>query len=203
MLLAKEIKSEIEAGNILVEPFIEENLAVNSIDVRLQDKLVTYMPIEIVLIKTGKYKGKYKVTYKQEDLDNVIIDPKEDNETFEYDIPEEGLLLDKHLLYLGSTIEKAGSEKYVPMYEGRSSMARLGIQSHISAGFGDINFKSNWTLEIIVVHNTFLYPNMRIGQVYFQRVDEDALEDAIKYKGKYGEQTSPQKSKSHLDFKTK
>lgn len=199
MLLAHEIKEEIKKGNILVEPFLEENLAINSIDVRLSTKLVTYVPLEIKKNKNGDY----ETFVKQEDLEEIVIDAKKDNKIYSYDIPEEGLIIRPNILYLGSTIEKAGSDKYVPMYDGRSSMARLGIQSHISAGFGDINFKSNWTLEIIVVHRTKIYANMRIGQVFFHEVNEEALknEQALKkYEGKYTNQPNPQASKSYLDF---
>jgi deoxycytidine triphosphate deaminase len=62
---------------------------------------------------------------------------------------------------------------FAPMYEGRSTIARIGVQSHISAAFGDYGFNGSFTLEI--VNNSpwpiRLFTGMRIGQVYFVEVD--------------------------------
>jgi dCTP deaminase len=72
--------------------------------------------------------------------------------------------------------------RFAPMYEGRSSCGRLGIASHITAGFGDYGFGGAFTLEIFN-HFPFpvrLYPNMRIGQVAFDDVYKPKL-----YKGAY------------------
>jgi dCTP deaminase len=79
-------------------------------------------------------------------------------------------------------------------------MARLGIESHISAGFGDIGFVGNWTLEITVVHPIKIYPGMRIGQVYFHEVSQKHNLPQYRYKGKYKHQiTGPQESLAYLD----
>lgn len=62
------------------------------------------------------------------------------------------------------------------IYDGRSTIARLGIMSHISAGFGDYGFKGAFTLEV-VNNSPFpikLYSGMRIGQVYFTELDKNA-----------------------------
>lgn len=64
--------------------------------------------------------------------------------------------------------------KWAPMYDGRSTIARLGLQSHMTAGFGDHGFNGCFTLEIYNASPFFipLRPGMRIGQVYFQQVLE-------------------------------
>ena len=111
----------------------------------------------------------------------------------------DGLILQPGILYIGNTIESAGSDKYIPMYEGRSSMARLGIQSHISAGFGDVGFKSQWTLEIRVVHPVKVYSGMRIGQIFFHRINLDYNLETNLYRGKYLNQSGPQPSLSFKD----
>ena len=124
---------------------------------------------ELALIKSAKYE------------DNEILYTDELNLCYEYTIPEAGLVLTPDVLYLMQTNEECGSEVYQPCYDGRSSMARLGIQSHISAGFGDVGFISKWTLEVTVIHPVKIYPDIRIGQVYFNTVEGD-----IKlYNGKY------------------
>jgi deoxycytidine triphosphate deaminase len=64
--------------------------------------------------------------------------------------------------------------KFAPMYEGRSTLARLGITTHLSAGFGDYGFGGAFTLEIFnhFPRPVMLYPGMRIGQVAFEEVYE-------------------------------
>jgi dCTP deaminase len=201
ILLGHRIEKEIKSGGIFAEPFVKENLSINSVDVTLSNKLVTYVKLEIYKDMSGNYCLELDHSSKGY-LKDRCLDMKRENETFELTIPEEGLVLTPGILYLGSTNEKIGSDKFVPMYEGRSSMARLGIYSHISAGFGDLGFKSNWTLEINVVHPIKIYPNIRIGQVFFHEVDlPEDMSILQKYKGKYDKQVGPQSSKAYLDFK--
>jgi len=203
VLLGSTIIEEVKAGKIIIDPFIEENVGPNSVDVTLSNKLLTYVPCKVIKDENGNNIVERILSPWGENF----IDMAEDNEVYGLEIPEDGLVLQPGILYLGSTNEKAGSDYFVPMYEGRSSMARLGIQSHLSAGFGDIFFKSNWTLEITVVHPTKIYPNSRFGQVYFHEVNDLAREMLVKdsrfYNGKYTNQPGPQKSKSYLDFKDK
>ena len=71
---------------------------------------------------------------------------RRENTSFSITIPEDGLLLEPQKLYLGRTIEYTATEGYVPMLEGRSSIGRLGLFVHVTAGFGDIGFKGFWTL---------------------------------------------------------
>lgn len=205
VLLGTEIIEAVNNGKIIITPFNEKHVGPNSIDVTLFNQLLTYVPCNVV--KKSHHDGKKNWVEPLDDIVNYKnrpVDMAKENKTYPLTIPEEGLVLIPGILYLGATNEIAGSDHYIPMYEGRSSMARLGIQSHISAGFGDIFFKSNWTLEITVVHPTVIYPNRRIGQVYFHKVDESARDKLISdnrfYQGKYTDQTLPQASKSYMDF---
>jgi len=199
ILVGTEIIDEYNNGKIIINPFNEKHIGPNSIDVTLSNILVTYTSVKI-----GYQKNLGYVVIPDVDPSSTILDMASENKFYTIEIPEEGLVIQPNILYLGATNEACGSDFYVPMYEGRSSMARLGIQSHLSAGFGDIFFKSNWTLEITVVHPTKIYPNRRIGQVYFHNVNEDirkGLIDAGKeYQGKYTSQPKPQISKSFMDF---
>ena len=199
ILLGTEIIEEYHKGKVIIEPFNEKHIGPNSIDVTLSNTLVTYTPIRVELNVNLGY-----VVRPYVKPNSTILDMAKKNEFYTIEIPEQGLILQPNILYLGATNEACGSDYYVPMYEGRSSMARLGIQSHISAGFGDLFFKSNWTLEITVVHPTKIYPNRRIGQVYFHNVHEDArnklVEASKEYQGKYTSQPKPQISKSYMDF---
>lgn len=202
ILLRSEIIQGYEADKISLKPFNKNFLGPNSIDVTLSPVLKTYTPMKIVRDSFGYYQTvPFGDNFYRQPLDVAT-----DNETFELEIPDEGLVLSPGVLYLGSTNEVAGSKHYIPMYEGRSSMARLGIQSHVSAGFGDIGFEKKWTLEITVVHPVRIYAGTRIGQVYFHQVNDEALEQLKKedsnflYNGKYCDQDEPTASQSYKDF---
>ncbi len=95
------------------------------------------------------------------------LDMREDNETIEFEIPEEGFVLQPGVLYIARTVERTWTDKYIPMINGRSSGGRLGISIHICAGFGDIGFDGTWTLEITCVEPVRIYPNSEIAQVCF------------------------------------
>lgn len=97
------------------------------------------------------------------------IDMMRKNETIEFEIPEEGYVLQPGVLYIGRTVETTFTNKFIPMINGRSSGGRLGISIHICAGFGDIGFNGTWTLEITCVEPVRIYPNVPIAQVcYFK-----------------------------------
>jgi dCTP deaminase len=182
ILLREEIRQEYEAGRIVILPYEEHKLGPNSYDVSLSDELTVYVLGSKFSPRTTK------------------LDSRGNNKTRSFKIPECGFELQPGVLYLGAKIEKIGSDHYIPMYEGRSSMARLGIQSHISAGFGDVGFKTQWTLEILVVHPVIIYPGQSIGQIYFNRINESFNHPKYRYNGKYVNQTGPTPSRSYLDL---
>lgn len=156
MLTGHEIRNMVSAGYIVIQPFNEAFLGPNSYDVHLADELVIY--------------------------NEVILDPKKRNRCYTIRIPERGYVLQPGMLYLGRTVEYTENMHHIPMYEGRSSLGRLGVYSHVTAGFGDIGFKGNWTLEFNVVQPVRIYPGMRIGQLYWHKPDGEVL---AMYNGKY------------------
>jgi dCTP deaminase len=189
VLTGKEILKQMDVGTIHIAPFIPANLGPNSYDVSLNRKLLVY------------------------DLaPGVVLDMKLDNPTRSITIPDSGLVLEPGMLYLGCSNETATSNRFVPMFEGRSSIGRLGINTHITAGFGDVGWGylpdengnpvcqfPTWTLEIEVVHPIRVYPDVRIGQVYFMRPEGEITF----YKGKYTKQREPQSSRLYQDFNPK
>lgn len=182
ILLHEQILKYYKNKKIHIHPFVEKHIGPNSYDVRLGPVLKVYDLSENNCLDV---------------LD--VLDVRKENKTLSFEIPEDGLILRPGVLYLGYTMEEIGSDYFLPMYEGRSSMARLGIESHISAGFGDVGFKSQWTLEIQVVHPIKVYAGMRIGQVYFHEISSFYNKPKWRYQGKYASQSGPQASKSYLD----
>jgi dCTP deaminase len=178
ILLKDEILKYYKQGDIVLQPFFETHIGPNSYDVRLDKDILVYDFSQMQYLDCKKENAVKSITIH----------------------PINGLILQPGILYIGNTVERAGSDKFIPMYEGRSSMARLGIQSHISAGFGDIGFKSQWTLEISVVHPVKVYAGMRIGQIYFHKVNPSENVHTNLYQGKYLNQTGPQPSLSFKDL---
>lgn len=170
MLTGPEIIKEFYDGNIVIEPFNLLQVNPNSYNLKLGNKLLVYTEDE--------------------------LDMKKNNPTEEIIIPEEGYVLQPGVLYLGKTEEWTFTDKYVPCLDGRSSIARLGIVVHICAGFGDIGFKGNWTLEITVSKPIRVYPGVEICQIYYQ----EAVGDKIYYEGKYHHATDVMSSGLYKEF---
>ena len=147
ILSGKEIQKQVEMGTIKIDPFSQDLINPNSYNLRLHSDLLVY--------------------------DNKVLDMKEKNTASPLKIPDDGLLLEPNTLYLGRTIERTATDKYVPMLEGRSSVGRLGLFIHITAGFGDIGFDGFWTLEIFCVQPIKIYSGLEICQIFYHTIDGD------------------------------
>src|SRR5436309_12998061 len=149
ILSDKRILEEVEKENILIEPFRPECLGSNSYDVHL---------------------AKHIATYKDR-----ILDARKHNQIDMMTISDEGMILYPDMLYLGVTKEYTETLAHVPFLEGKSSVGRLGIDIHATAGKGDIGFKNHWTLEISVKQNVRVYAGMPIGQLIYFSVNGNVL----------------------------
>lgn len=145
ILTDKKILEGIEQGEIVIEPFRRDCLGTNSYDVHL---------------------GKYLAVYQERELD-----AKKHNRTEVFEILEEGFVLRPGTLYLGVTEEYTETHNAVPFLEGKSSVGRLGIDIHATAGKGDVGFSNTWTLEISCVQPVRVYAGMPIGQLIYFTVD--------------------------------
>jgi dCTP deaminase len=85
-------------------------------------------------------------------------------------IPPDGLVLNPSQLYLGRTVERTETHGFVPMIEGRSSIGRLGLFVHVTAGFGDVGFCGYWTLEMFAVQPVRIYPFVPICQIFYHQL---------------------------------
>ncbi|WP_444660232.1 dCTP deaminase [Flavobacterium columnare] len=170
ILSGKEIEKKLGA-DISIEPFDAKQLNPNSYNLRLHEELLVY--------------------------DNAILDMKIENKASGITIPKSGLLLEPNKLYLGRTVEYTKTHNYVPMLEGRSSIGRLGMFIHVTAGFGDVGFEGYWTLEIFVIQPLIIYPNIEICQIYYHAIDGDF---ETYTSGKYQKNDSIQPSYLFKDF---
>lgn len=171
ILTGNAIERAISYKEIEIDPFNIKHLGVNSYDLTLAPILMIYArPPESPL-----------------DL-NTISNEK----MVSFEIPENGLVLKPGELYLGSSVERTFTSAHVPLIETRSSMARAGFSSHVSAGFGDIGFNGKWTLEITVIRPLRVYPNIRVAQIYFLKPEGRILKQ---YTGRYQNQNEVTQSK--------
>ena len=171
ILSGKEIQKRL-GTDIIIEPFNEKQINPNSYNLRLHNELLVYE-------------------------DRTIVDRKKEKKTKRIMIPEDGLVLEPGELYLGRTCEHTETlNGLVPMLEGRSSIARLGMFVHVTSGFGDVSFANYWTLEICVVRPIKIYPLVEVCQIYYQELKGEYEH----YTGKYQKTNSIDSSMLYKDF---
>jgi dCTP deaminase len=175
ILTDKTIYDEIASGNIVIKPLIEANIGTNSVDLTLSNTLLMYT--------------------------DHVLDVRKKPQTAEITIPDEGMILQPGILYLASTVEYTETLRHVPIIQGKSSLGRLGLFVHITAGFGDVNFKGHWTLELACIQPVKIYPGMKIAQICYHDISEMPYTDyASKADAKYKNQGSdPVASKNYLN----
>jgi dCTP deaminase len=170
ILSGLEIKTRL-GSDIIIDPYNPDQLNPNSYNLRLHEDLLVY--------------------------DEPVLDMKTPNNASPLRIPEDGLLLESNRLYLGRTVEHTRTENLVPMLEGRSSIGRLGLFVHITAGFGDVGFNGFWTLEIFCVQPIRVYAGVEICQIFYHTLEGEYDRYSS---GKYQNNKGIQPSMLYKDF---
>ncbi len=147
ILSGKEIHKRVKNNDIIIRPFTEKQLNPNSYNLKLHSELMMY--------------------------NDTVLDMKKEHKIQGITIPESGMVLEPGKLYLGRTVEYTQTNSVVPMLEGRSSIGRLGLFIHITAGFGDVGFSGYWTLEMFCVQPIRIYPNVEICQIFYHAIEGD------------------------------
>ena len=186
MLLSdRDIRSEIQSGRVAVEPFDEAMIQPSSVDVRL-DKFFR-------VFENHKY-SVIDPSIEQAELTREVI--AEDDEAF---------ILHPGEFVLTSTYEIITlPDDIAGRLEGKSSLGRLGLLTHSTAGFIDPGFSGHITLELSNVANlpVKLYPGMKIGQLCLIKLSSPAEHpygSAI-YASRYQGQRGPTPSRSFMNF---
>jgi dCTP deaminase len=149
ILSGNTIRSSL-GKDIVIDPFREELLNPNSYNLTLHNELLVY--------------------------EEVVLDMRKPNRIRRITIPNDGLVLSPNQLYLGRTAERTETHNLVPMIEGRSSIGRLGLFVHVTAGFGDVGFCGYWTLEMFAVQPVRIYPGVPICQIFYHEIRGDFVE---------------------------
>ena len=186
MLLSdRDLRAEIEGGRVVLDPWDPTMLQPSSVDVRL-DKYFR-------LFDNHKY---------------PYIDPAEDQPDLTHLVEVESgepLILHPGEFVLGSIVETVTlPDDIAARVEGKSSLGRLGLLTHATAGFVDPGFSGHVTLELANVATLpiKLYPGMKIGQFCFFRLSSPSEHPygSEKYGSRYQGQRGPTPSRSHLNF---
>lgn len=146
ILSGLEIRKQL-GTKIKIDPYDERNLNPNSYNLTLHHELMTY--------------------------EEVVLDMRKANRVRRLSIPPEGLVLSPNQLYLARTVELTETNDLVPMIEGRSSIGRLGLFVHVTAGFGDVGFRGYWTLEMFAVQPVRVYAGVQICQIFYHQIAGD------------------------------
>lgn len=181
----RDIRNAMQEGTISVEPFLERNLQPASVDLHLDKHFLVF-----------------------DETQHFVIDPKEpmDDMMKEVTIDEDGyFVLHPGEFALGMIYETTGvSDDIVGRLEGKSSVGRLGVLIHVTAGFLDPGNKLKMTLEL---HNTSnlpvkLYYKMPIAQMAFEKISSKSENPYSKDRASnYVGDMKPKASQMHKNFK--
>jgi dCTP deaminase len=182
ILSDRDIRKQIEAGRVVIEPFEPEMIQPSSIDLHVDN---------IFRIFANSRYPYIDVRRRMDDLTDLV----------EVDA-DEPFILHPGEFVLGSTLEKVTlPDNIVGRIEGKSSLGRLGLLIHSTAGFVDAGFVGHLTLELSNVANLpiTIYPGMKIGQLCLFEMTS-AADRPYGDRGKYQDQRGPTPSRYYVDF---
>lgn len=182
ILPGNQILAMMRLGLISIEPFDERNINPVSYDLTLGDEVMVYKRWvgydETYDVRSQFGLSRAEITGKPRDgsdmfpiKDGRALDVKEEPETVKFKIdPQAGWLLKPGIGYLMHTRERICTKKYVPIIDGKSSIGRLFMLVHWTAGFGDPGFDGNYTMEVSVLHPLRVYAGMKVAQIRFHTI---------------------------------
>ena len=188
MLLSdRDLRAEIEAGRLGLDPYEPELVQPSSVDVRLDRWFRVFNNMRYTHIDPAQQQDDLTELVEAKDGDAFVLHPGE--------------------FVLGSTFEQVTlPDDLAGRLEGKSSLGRLGLLTHSTAGFIDPGFSGHVTLELSNVANLpiTLWPGMKIGQLCLFRLSSPASEPygSAVFGSRYQGQHGPTPSKSAQNFRT-
>lgn len=185
ILSGTEVQNQMQMGRIKIDPLPSSaSFGPNSVDLHLGHELRVYRRHWIDRIRAW-FRG------EPWSIDPDLIRAGLDQATELVPVRKDGRwLLRPGRLYLGSTMEWTSTDGFVPYLDGRSSLARLGVQAHLAAGRGDDGFRGRWTVEMVATEPVLIRPGSRIFQITYHKV----MGSRRPYEGRYQDSKGPRPS---------
>jgi len=181
VLTGPEISRQQALGNIVIEPFDRSRIGPNSVDLHLGHELLVYGARDHTPIDAVEPGARWT-----RPLDDAL-DPEALQPLLPVPLRSDGRwLLHPGRLYIGSTLEYTETHGFLPVIDGRSSLGRLGVFAHVTAGRGDDGYCGRWTVEICVVEPVLLRPGGRYFQTTFHTLRGRRRPYAGRYQGDLG-----------------
>lgn len=199
ILTGPEIQAAIDRGEIEIDPFDPQRLNPASYDLTLGSKVAVYSAVTKCNKPAYNHHPDGFGIYPRDDQ---WLDTKVSNPITEHEIRDgEPFYLRPGIGYLMHTKERITTNKYVPVIDGKSSIGRLFAFCHVTAGYGDVGFDGQYTLEVTVIHPLLVYSGMRFCQMRFHTMvgDIESYRSKGNYQGKLAK--GPVPSQSWKQFK--
>jgi len=187
ILAGTEIQRRVDDGSITIDPFEPKHLNSASVDLTLGDIVAVYEDFTYCQVADewdAAAEHKMPVTYPPDFGESAydgqglmgqaqhVLDTKEPAKLRKWKMdPEAGWIILPGVGYLMHTVERVCTDSYVPVLDGKSSIGRLFVKVHETAGFGDPGFDGQYTLEVTSLFPVRVYPGMRICQMRFHHID--------------------------------
>jgi dCTP deaminase len=209
------IRKAVADGDIEIDPFNEKHVNPVSYDLTLGDELMIYKrwvhfdehyddrgTMGLAPCRADAVGPRNGSDLYRDDIHYLDVKDQPETASFKID-PEVGWILKPGIGYLMHTRERVHTKKYVPVLDGKSSIGRLFMVVHVTAGYGDPGFNGQYTLEVVVTHAVRIYPGMRIAQIRFHTIAGETGRVEAPYEGNYTGQDAkgPVASKAYRQFK--
>jgi len=178
ILSGPAIRAAFNRGDITIAPFDAEQLNPASYDLRLGDTVAVYDAWVTAYAEEARSACGQRIHPHDE---AGPLDVKGEPKASRFKIGPDGWVCRPGVGYLMHTVERVHTNKYVPVLDGKSSIGRLFVSVHATAGYGDPGFDGQYTLEVTVTHPIRLYAGMRIAQIRFHEMRGTPM----LYKGNY------------------
>ena len=210
ILTGPEILRQVAKKRIVIDPFTPTRINPGSYDLTLGGKVAVYTAVVIPDFEptqSGGVPGERVRIRPEANGDPCLpftaipgrncLDAAQPNEIAVHELDERGFLIRPGIGYLMHTAERVWTDSYVPIIDGKSSIGRLFILVHFTAGFGDPMFKGQYTLEVMATHPVVIYGGQRFAQIRFHTTVGEILsyEEAGNYQG--SDAMGPVASKSY------
>lgn len=211
ILSGHEIRRQVELTRITIDPFDDGHINPGSVDLTLGPEVAVYEDFtdcstadewqrvtewraESRSVSCGENfaRGPYdgqglQPSHYTPGTRKLALDTKKPAKLRKWQMdPEAGWLILPDVGYLMHTVERVHTDHYVPVLDGKSSIGRLFIQVHVTAGYGDAGYDGQYTLEVTSKFPVIVYPGMRFCQMRFYCILGEVLSyrDTGHYQGK-------------------